>query len=191
VRQVAARVGHAPAILIDCADLLEKLNALKEAEALYTQVIDPEDWASHYRYQAGFYIRRGRYAEAEEDLAHAAEEEPWHPDTHGLQGQLMLAQGQFAKARPAFEQAARRDPHNVVWQYGIAFAYLGLGQTKESMAALEEALGRTELHEDVEEALQLLALLERARPELPDIAIARERILARKALLDQLAAQGD
>ncbi|NOZ29360.1 MAG: tetratricopeptide repeat protein, partial [Chloroflexi bacterium] len=191
VRQVAAEAGNEPAILADCADLLEKLDVLEEAKALYTRVIELEDWASYYRNRADFYIRRGRHAEAKADLARAAEKEPWHPDTYGLQGQLMLAQGQFAEAHSALEQAARRDPHDVSWQYGIAFAHLGLGQTEQGMAALEEALDRTELHEDVEDALQLLALLERAQPELPDIATARERILARKALLDQLAAQGD
>jgi tetratricopeptide (TPR) repeat protein len=186
VRHVQVKVGDDLYVLSECAALLAELGAAGEAESLYTRIIELNDWAGYLRNRAGFYIRQGRYAKAEADIARVAEKEPWHPNTHGRRGQLALVQGQFTEAQAAFQEAARRDPHNVLWQYDLAFARLGLGQTEPAMAALEEALARTELHEDVGRALQGLALLQRAQPDLPGLAVVRGRILERKALLDRL-----
>ncbi|OGO41463.1 MAG: hypothetical protein A2Z04_06905 [Chloroflexi bacterium RBG_16_57_9] len=187
VRQVQAEAGETPSLLSDCADLLAELGIAEEAEALYTHIIRLQDWAGYYRNRAAFYIRQGCHAEAEADIGRAAEKEPWHPNTFGRRGQLRLAQGRFTEALESFQEAARRDPLNVLWQYDLAFAHLGLDEQEQAVAALEQALARTELHEQVEGALQDLALLERARPDLPELAAVRERILERKALLDRLA----
>jgi thioredoxin-like negative regulator of GroEL len=100
---------------------------------------------------------------------------------------LALPEGRFADATADFEEASRRDPHNAEWQYALAFAHLGLGQQEQAQAAMEEALARTELHEQMYAALQNLELLERAQPDLPDFEAVRKRIQDRKALLDRLA----
>jgi len=125
--------------------------------------------------------------DAEVDLARVVEVELWHPETFGRRGQLALARGQFEEALEAFGEASRRDPHNVEWQYCLAFAHMGLGQPEQAISALEIALGRTELHEQVKVALQDLDLLARAQPDLPELGMVRGRILECKALLDKLA----
>jgi hypothetical protein len=75
----------------------------------------------------------------------------------------------------------------MLWEYDIAFVHLALGQEEQGGAALEEALIRTQLHEEVEAALNDLVLLERAQPDLPELAAVREHIEERRALLDRLA----
>jgi HEAT repeat protein len=187
IHHIQVRAGDNLSILVECAILLEELGVFSETEALYARIIQQEDRTSYLHSRAGFLIRQSRYAEAEMDIARVAEREPWHPDTYARRGQLALASGYYAEALAAFEDAAIRDPHTVQWRYDVAFARLALRQHRQAMMILEEILARTELHEELEAALQDLALLERAVPNLPGLADVRARVLARRELLDRLA----
>ena len=189
VRRVRGEAGDDTSLLSECASVLQQLDAAKDAEALYTRITKLEDWSGYRRNRAESYVRQGRYAHAQADLAYASRQEPWHPNTYGRQAQLDLARGMFAEALKGFREAARRDPHNVLWNYGAAFANLALGYGEHAKIALELALARTELHEEVEESLQDLALLERASLTLSGLSEMRQCLLARKVLLDRLAEQ--
>jgi len=173
--------------LVNCADLLEMLDAAEEAEAQYSQVIELQNFAECYYNRAAHYIRQACYLEAEADLSRAARNDPGRAYIFGGYGQLALAQGQFRDALKAFEEAGRRDPHNVQWQSALAFSNLGLGETQKAMPILRGTLNRTVLHEEIQVVLADWKLLARAQPDLPELEMVRERILERKALLDKLA----
>lgn len=98
-----------------------------------------------------------------------------------------MARGQYDDALGAFDEACRRDPHNVEWQYCLAFANFGLDRSQQAMEYLNKAVEATELHEQVESALQNLELLARSRPDLKAMDTIREHIMERKLLLDQIA----
>jgi HEAT repeat protein/tetratricopeptide (TPR) repeat protein len=195
---------HDSSAMEQWAELLERRGAVDEAESLYTRAIHNPSQAvcRHYRARAAFYMRRSRYDDAEADARTAANQEPrngnagfddvrwWHPGCELQEGQLALARGMFEKALKTFQAAAVREPTGH-WRYGVSLARLGLGQTEEAQGGLAEALERTELHEQIQSALQDLDMLRHNSPGLPGLVEVQRQMLSRKAAIDGFAASDE
>ncbi len=120
-----------------------------------------------YRNRAYHLIELNRLDEAAADCAHALELEPNHPYSHGRQGYLHLARGEYAWALACFERALELSPAGH-WHFELALAHLGLGQVDQAREALQRGLAEATAGER-REMVRWLRRLAGQQPELEDI----------------------
>ncbi len=109
-RGLTARALGGAAAWAGLGNVLSALKRYADAAHAYTQAIalQPEEpWL--YRNRAEMWLELNQLEEAERDISEAARLDPEHAYTHGRQGYLALARGQFADAQGFFNYAAGRD----------------------------------------------------------------------------------
>ncbi len=111
----------------------------------------------------------------------------------GKAGSLLLARGEVRRALPYLERAAEGEPRSADWHYKLGSALLALGRAREARQALgraleldpEHAYGAAELRLAQalaadgagEEALSVLARVERNHGPTPEAAYRRGQVL--------------
>ncbi len=153
----------------DLAGALQKAGRLEEAAQAYSRAIERSPAAAFlYRNRADAFIELNRLDEAERDIAEAIQLEPEHDYTHGRQGYLELARGDFARARAHFD-AARTRADRVEWQTGQVLSLLGLSEVVAAREGFAAAVLR--MDEDTrQDTRRWLERIIRLRPDLAEAA---------------------
>ena len=126
-------------------------------------------------------ILQHRYERSRADYASARRLDPQYPGLDSYVAELDLYTGRGAQALALSEQAAAREPGNLMHQINIAHAHLLLGHTGAALEAYRQLAPR--FHERKQRfgsdlALQDLRLLVEAGVDVPDLAAAREVLRA-------------
>jgi Flp pilus assembly protein TadD len=79
-------------------------------------------------------VRRGLYAQAEEDLKRAIELDPKSPSAHHYRGEALNQIGRVDEALGMLEQAARLDPTNPRTYYVMGIVLDKKGRSQEAGA---------------------------------------------------------
>jgi Flp pilus assembly protein TadD len=110
-------------------------------------------------------FHKGRYSEAEQEVALMLSTVPTDADSLTLKGFLAMKRGKVAEAADAYARALQTDPNYIKAIGGQAIAYLALGKTSEAKAVLARAKGSPD---DPEIAMALADL----HVQLGDVDIA-------------------
>lgn len=122
-------------------------------------------------------ILQHRYAESRADYAAARHLEPGYPGLDSYDAELDLYTGRAAEALALSEQAAAREPGDLMNQINIAHAHLLLGQTGQALRVYRQLAhqvhpGKHRTGADL--ARQDLRLMAAAGLEIPGLAAARQ-----------------
>jgi tetratricopeptide (TPR) repeat protein len=136
--------------------------------------------------RGAIWILQGRYADSRADYAAARRLEPAYPGLDSYVAELDLYTGRAAEALALSEQAAAREPGDLMHQINIAHAHLLLGHTSQALAAYRQLAprlhpGKNRTGADL--ALQDLRLMAGAGIGIPGLAAARD-LLAGTGQLD-------
>jgi tetratricopeptide (TPR) repeat protein len=126
-------------------------------------------------------ILQGRYAQSRADYEAARRLEPGYPGLDSYVAELDLYTGRAAEALALSEQAAVREPGDLMHRINIAHAHLLLGHTARALQAYRQVAhrihpGKNRTGSDL--ARQDLRLLAGAGIEIPGLAAARELLEA-------------
>jgi tetratricopeptide (TPR) repeat protein len=171
-------------------ELLEKVRCAEEIERLYQAAVNAAPVPCVLRSRAAWYIRCGKYDEAERDGLQSAEHEHryhafevrgeplhyWHPAMTRQAGQLALARGRFSEAAKHFEAASVRDPRSVA-KADLALAKIAQGEVAAGEALWAEAVGAIALDEQWRDVLGDFDLLQRAAPDFTRLEKLRSTLL--------------
>jgi tetratricopeptide (TPR) repeat protein len=122
-------------------------------------------------------ILQHRYDESRADYAAARRLEPGYPGLDSYVAELNLYTGRAAEALALSEQAAVREPGDLMHQINMAHAHLLLGQTAQALQAYRQLAHRVHPGKNrtgADLARQDLRLLAGAGIEVPGLAAARE-----------------
>jgi Flp pilus assembly protein TadD len=127
--------------------------------------------------RGAIYILQGRYAESRADYAAARRLEPGYPGLDSYVAELDLYTGRAAEALALSEQAAVREPGDLMHRINIAHAHLLLGHTGQALRAYRQLAplvhpGKNRTGADL--ALADLRLMAGAGIGIPGLAAARE-----------------
>ena len=120
-----------------------------EAASLYAQVTDPDLQKDREKQAYSLYgdelLNEGKYAEAREAFAKAAENEKIM-QAWDREGDALLAAGQYAEAQKAFTEAGNRNRYEDA-VFGEAKALLEAGDARASYERLQEIADREDVKE--------------------------------------------
>jgi len=157
IRHADARGALAEAAGTRAKALLAEATALEDdadANALLANVIARFDWnwegaERHYRQALGinatsvlrreyaeFLASRGRFAQAQEQVATSIREEPGSVQGVTARGIVFFREGRFGDARVLLDMAVQLDPTDLPARIHLARAQFGLGQFQEASATL-------------------------------------------------------
>lgn len=122
------------AALLDDGDDPEA--ALEELSLALTHAADPVPVLVH---RGAILARRGRTAEAEQDLRDAIRRNPAHAPAHFHLGLALLRRGRGSDATAALQEALRHAPHDPDTTYYLGEALEAQGDLSGALAALERA----------------------------------------------------
>jgi tetratricopeptide (TPR) repeat protein len=113
----------------------------RSSEALWRDTLDrnPSAWMAHNNLGAEL-LRRGRIAEAVDQLRASAELEPTNASAQSNLGDALFQMGRFDEAIARDREALRLDPRNVVTQANLGAALLQAGRLQDAEAVLRKAL---------------------------------------------------
>ena len=161
--------------------MFEALDRSVDAAQAYGQAIGLlPDEPRLYRNRADTWFQLEKLDLAEQDIVRAVQLDPEHPYTHGRQGFLALARGQFGDASLHFDLATAKDG-GCAWKYGLALAKLGQGDSDGAKTVLSAALDQA----DADDRAMAHKWLERVISLRPDLSVESQALLELLELANQ------